>query len=123
MYNLFTQWITLSVIFFLVNYACNFIEVVTLGGLVAGSFLIGAWTTLVERLAQRLPNFTGKAGVCAAVLLGVQVLENLLPGYKVEASCSLIVYWVSLLQPLTSSTNIRAVSPKNTFFIVLLCFL
>ena len=40
MYNLFTQWITLSVIFFLANYACNFIEVVTLGGLVAGSFMI-----------------------------------------------------------------------------------
>ena len=77
MYNLFTQWITLSVIFFLANYACNFIEVVTLGGLVAGSFMIGAWTVLVERLAQRLPNFTGKAGVCAALLLGVQALGNL----------------------------------------------
>ena len=49
---------------------------------------------MVERLAQRLPNFTGKAGVCAAVLLGVQVLENLLPGYKVEASGSLIVFLV-----------------------------
>ena len=94
MYNLFTQWITLSVIFFLANYACNFIEVVTLGGLVAGSFLLGAWTVLVERLTQRLPNFTGKAGVCAAVLLGVQVLGNLLPGYKVEASGSLIVFLV-----------------------------
>ena len=94
MYNLFTQWITLSVIFFLANYVCNFIEVVTLGGLVAGSFLIGAWTVLVERLAQRLPNFTGKAGVCAVVLLGVQALENLLPGYKVEASGLLIVFLV-----------------------------
>ena len=89
MYNLFTQWITLSVIFFLANYACNFIEVVTLGGLVAGSFMIG-----VEHLAQRLPNFTGKAGVCAAVLLGVQALGNLLPGYKVEASGSLIVFLI-----------------------------
>ena len=49
---------------------------------------------MVERLAQGLPNFTGKAGVCAAVLLGGQVLENLLPGYKVEASCSLIVFLI-----------------------------
>ena len=94
MYNLFTQWITLSVIFSLVNYVCNIIEVVTLGGLVAGSFLLGAWTVLVERLAQRLPNFTGKAGVCAAVLLGVQALGILLPGYKVEASGLLIVFLV-----------------------------
>ena len=56
--------------------------------------LFTQWITLVERLAQRLPNFTGKAGVCAAVLLGVQALENLLPGYKVEASGSLIVFLI-----------------------------
>lgn len=92
MYNLFTQWITLGVIFFLANYTCDFIEVVTLGGLVAGSFLVGAWTTLLERFTQRLPNFTGKAAVCAGVLLGVQALGNLLPGYKVEANSPLIVF-------------------------------
>ena len=56
--------------------------------------MIGAWSVLVERLAQRLPNFTGKAGVCAAVLLGVQALGSLLPGYKVEASGSLIVFLI-----------------------------
>ena len=94
MYNLFTQWLTLSVIFFLGNYAFNFIEVVTLGGLVAGSFLMGTWSTMLERLAQRLPDFTGKAAVCAGVLLGVQALGNLLPGYEVEASSSLIVFLV-----------------------------
>ena len=56
--------------------------------------MIGVWTVLVERFAQRLPNFTGKAGVCAAVLLGVQALGILLPGYKVEASGSLIVFLI-----------------------------
>ena len=94
MYNLFTQWITLSVIFFLVNYAFNFIEVVTLGGLVAGSFIIGAWTVLVERLSKRLPNFTGKAAVVAGGLLGVQALEFVLPGYNVEASGAVIVFLI-----------------------------
>ena len=49
---------------------------------------------MVERLAQRLPNFTGKAGVCAAVLLGMQALGILLPGYKVEASSSLLVFLI-----------------------------
>ena len=94
MYNLFTEWVTLATIFFLANYLMNFVEVVTLGGLVAGSFLIGAWTTLIERLCRRLPKFTGKAVVCAGVLLGTQALENLLPGYKIEVTSSLIVFLV-----------------------------
>ena len=94
MYNLFTQWITLSVICFLANYTFNFIEVVTLGGLVAGSFIIGAWTVLVERLSKRLPNFTGKAAVCAGVLLGAQALEIVLPGYKVEASGAVVMFLI-----------------------------
>ncbi|MBQ7884217.1 MAG: hypothetical protein IJ320_07675 [Phascolarctobacterium sp.] len=91
MYNLFTQCLTLSVIFFVADYALEFIKVVTLGGLVAGSFLFGAWATLTERLARRLPNFTGKAAVCAAVLLGAQGLSAVLPGYEVEPSEFLVV--------------------------------
>lgn len=94
MYNLFTQWITLSVICFLANYTFNFIEVVTLGGLVAGSFIIGAWTVLVERFTKRLPNFTGKAAVVAGVLLGAQALEIVLPGYNVEASGAVVVFLI-----------------------------
>ena len=94
MYNLFTEWITLATLFFLANYLMTFVEVVTLGGLVAGSFLIGAWTTFVELLSRRLPEFTGKAAVCAGVLLGVQALESLLPGYKIEATGSLVVFLV-----------------------------
>ena len=91
MYNLFTQWLTLGVIFFMANYALNFIEVVTLGGLVAGSFLLATWTTLAEHLARKLPKFTGKSAVCAAVLLGVQGLCAVLPGYSVELSGLLLV--------------------------------
>ncbi|MGM9569675.1 MAG: hypothetical protein ACI3XC_06325, partial [Phascolarctobacterium sp.] len=40
-YNWATMWLTLSVIFFLVEYATNWLEVVTLGGLVAGAFIEG----------------------------------------------------------------------------------
>lgn len=94
MYNFFTKWITLAMVFFIANYFCNFIEVVTLGGLVAGSFIISAWAVLVERLARRLPKFTGKAAVCAGVILGVQALASLLPGYKIEASSGLVVFLV-----------------------------
>ena len=40
-YNWATMWLTLSVIFFLVEYGTNWFEVVTLGGLVAGAFIEG----------------------------------------------------------------------------------
>ncbi len=94
MYNLFTQWLTLSVIFFLMDYAFNFIQVVTLGGLVAGSFMLGVWTTFAERLARKLPSFIGKAVVCAAVLLGVEGLCVVLPGYELEVSAGLVMFLV-----------------------------
>ena len=40
-YNWATMWLTLSVIFFLVEYATTWLEVVTLGGLVAGAVIEG----------------------------------------------------------------------------------
>lgn len=91
MYNIFTQWITLSVIFFVANYLLEIIEVVTLGGLVAGSALLGVWTTAAERVARRLPAFTGKAAVVAALIMGVQLLCQLLPGYSLETSGTLVI--------------------------------
>ena len=40
-YNWATMWLTLSVLFFLVEYSTNWLEVVTLGGLVVGAFIEG----------------------------------------------------------------------------------
>ena len=60
----------------------------------AGSFIIGAWTVLVERFTKHLTNFTGKAAVCAGVLLGAQALEIVLPSYNVEASGAVVVFLV-----------------------------
>lgn len=40
-FNFLTLWVTLSTLFFIINYATNVINVVTLGGLFAGSFLVG----------------------------------------------------------------------------------
>ena len=94
MYNIFTQWITLSVIFFLADYITGLVDVVTLGGLVAGAFIIGAWTTLFQRLGVRLPRFTGKALVVAAVIMGVQLLCQLLPGYAAKISPALMIFLV-----------------------------
>lgn len=94
MYNIFTQWLTLSVIFFLADYITGLVDVVTLGGLVAGSFIIGAWTTLMQRASTLLPRFTGKALVVASVFMGVQVLCQVLPGYTVEVTPALMMFFV-----------------------------
>ena len=47
MYNLATLWLTLSVLFFfLAEYLTGWLEVVTLGGLVAGAFIEGFFVLL-----------------------------------------------------------------------------
>lgn len=51
-YNLTTIWLTVSVLFFLVEYLTNWLEVVTLGGLVAGAFIEGAIVTLGLKLMR-----------------------------------------------------------------------
>ena len=94
MYNIFTQWLTLSVIFFLADYITGLVDVVTLGGLVAGSFIIGAWTTLMQRASTLLPRFTGKALVVASVFMGVQVLCQVLPGYTADVTPALMIFLV-----------------------------
>ncbi|MDO4179359.1 MAG: hypothetical protein Q4D21_09290 [Phascolarctobacterium sp.] len=45
-FNFLTLWITLSVLFFVIVYITNVIDVVTLGGLFAGSFFVGFITYL-----------------------------------------------------------------------------
>lgn len=85
LYNIFTQWLTLGVIFFISNYIGSFIEVVTLGGLVAGSFIIAVVTTLVEyHSSKSLPYFTGKAAVYCITLLTAQLLCTFMPGYSMK---------------------------------------
>lgn len=85
LYNIFTQWLTLGVIFFISNYLGSFIQVVTLGGLVAGSFIIAAVTTLVEyHSSKNLPYFTGKAAVYCITLLTAQLLCTFMPGYSMN---------------------------------------
>ena len=51
-YNLATMWLTLSVIFFLVEYLTGWLEVVTLGGLVAGAFIEGIFMLIGLKLVQ-----------------------------------------------------------------------
>lgn len=58
---------------------------VTLGGLIAGSFIVAAVTTLVEYYSNKfLPYFTGKAAVYCFTLLTVQLLCTFMPGYSMN---------------------------------------
>lgn len=50
MYNFATLWLTASVLFFIVEYVTNMLQVVTLGGLVAGSFIEGLFMLLGLKL-------------------------------------------------------------------------
>ena len=104
-YEFCTQWLTLTILFFIIDYHTEWLEVVTLGGLVAGSGLIGLWTTLLDRLAvscsARLhsartkgafyqphtspwPEIFHKAIVLLGVFLGVVALSRILPGYTLK---------------------------------------
>lgn len=106
-YEMCTQWLTLSVLFFIVEYNIDLLQVVTLGGLVAGSVLIGAWAVLQDRLGvvlgQRmlvalgqpeptgevprggnsLPELVHKVFTLLGMLVGLQLLPEVLPGYTV----------------------------------------
>lgn len=86
MYILCTQWVTLSVVFFLVNYQGSFLQVVTLGGLVLGALIVGLVVTLADELGRHLSYFTGRALVLAAAFLGLEGICAFLPGYQLEQS-------------------------------------
>ncbi|WP_293696310.1 hypothetical protein [uncultured Phascolarctobacterium sp.] len=102
MYNLATMWLTLSVIFFLCEYVTGLLQVVTLGGLVAGSFIEGAFMCLGLKLMHvivdkqfrmaELPQMLQYRGDCVKALLvaaafsleGVVTVCRMLPGYDLN---------------------------------------
>lgn len=108
LYSYGTLWLTLSVLFFLFNYILEFISVVTLGGLVAGSFLMGTWGLWLQLLLQKIeaallgygakvrekdpkaPGFSQRSRYVTKFfflyimyLLGVYALVKILPGYEI----------------------------------------
>lgn len=116
-YEFFTQWFTLGILFFVVDYNTEWLEVVTLGGLLAGSMLIALWTTLLDRLGadlaagfgatreprtlyykkntSPLPEIIHKAIVLIGVLFGVHLLSRYMPGYSMEITGPLISFLIA----------------------------
>lgn len=97
------MWLTLSVIFFLVEYLTEWLEVVTLGGLVAGSFIEGVIVLLGLKLMSVIVSrdfLTGslrsacsrRAELLKAVIVtaafsweGALTLCHALPGYTLHS--------------------------------------
>lgn len=116
-YNWATMWLTLSVLFFLVEYGTNWLEVVTLGGLVAGSFIegfivnmgLGLMWLIVSKpfkeaeLEQALGMHSDllKAIVVTAAFVweGAITLAKLMPGYTMHTSVTHLVFLL-LVYPL-----------------------
>ena len=102
-YNLATLWLTLSVLFFLVEYATGWLEVVTLGGLVAGAFIEGvfvviglklkrfvvskyAYFSLTQFVANRSDALKALVVTAAFSMEGVLTICRALPGYSLNFS-------------------------------------
>ena len=116
-YNLATMWLTLSVIFFLVEYATTWLEVVTLGGLVAGAVIegfivnigLGLMWLIVSKsfkqveLAEAMTMYTELAKaivvVAAFVWEGVITLAKLMPGYTMHTTLPHLIFLL-LVYPL-----------------------
>lgn len=112
-YEFCTQWLTLGMLFFVIDYHTQWLDVVTLGGLVAGSLIIACWTVMLDRLGRRLallavpmlsegyprpqnalPGVLHKALVLMGIFAGVYLLCQVLPGYTLTVSGSLVTFLI-----------------------------
>ena len=116
-YNWATMWLTLSVIFFLVEYATTWLEVVTLGGLVAGAVIegfivnmgLGLMWLIVSKpfkqaeLSEAMDMYTELAKaivvVAAFVWEGAITLAKLMPGYTMHTTLPHLIFLL-LVYPL-----------------------
>ena len=120
LYTFATLWLTASVLFFIVEYVTNMLQVVTLGGLVAGSFIEGVFMFLGLKLmhvivskelkqaawkeAMTLRSEALKAWLVMAAfsMEGAITVCRMLPGYELNFTLAhgiflLLVYPIALL--------------------------
>lgn len=117
-YNLATLWLTLSVLFFLVEYATGWLEVVTLGGLVAGAFIEGVFVviglklkrfvvskriyfSLTQFVANRSDVLKALVVTAAFSMEGVLTICRALPGYSLNFSLPHAIFLL-LVYPLAA---------------------
>ena len=112
LYNFMTLWLTMSLIFFGVEYVTNWLEVVTLGGLVTGAFIVGLFLMMglgltravvskrlyVEGLFSQ-PGELAKGLVITAAFAWQGVLNvcRVLPGYTLHSNLLHLVFLLVVL--------------------------
>lgn len=116
MYAFFLRAITLSVLYFCLVYYTCVIEVVTLGGLIAGSCIAGIGSALVQLLACRLGGSLLRRR--ALLLVGSSCLTmdimRLLPGYAVKNKLgALILLAVFCIMVLVVTEIIKEKEPEK----------
>ena len=116
-YNWATMWLTCSVIFLLVEYATDWLEVVTLGGLVAGAVIEGfivnmglglMWLIVSKPFKEAsvtealgMDGDLAKAIVVTAAFVweGAITLAKLMPGYTMHSTLPHLIFLL-LIYPL-----------------------
>ena len=98
MYNLLTAFVTTGVLVFIVIYNTPFITVVTLGGTVLGSAVVGLCVSLLSFMLRRMLKSRmarlalGIVG-CSTVIAGV---VGGLPGWQLQYSVGAAVFLLAL---------------------------
>ncbi len=113
------MWLTLSVIFFIVEYTTEWLEVVTLGGLAAGAFIEGVIVLLGLKLMGAVVSrdfmrasvriaFSRRGDLLKALIIvaafaweGALTLCHLLPGYTLHSSWAHLLFLLAAY-PLTA---------------------
>ena len=98
MYNFYTAFVTISVLVFIAIYNTSFITVVTLGGTVLGSALIGLCSALLSfLLCKALHQKTmrcvlGMSG-CGCIIVAT---ASCLPGWEIKPDIETVLFLIAL---------------------------
>lgn len=94
LYNFYTAFVTISVLVFVAIYNTSFITVVTLGGTVLGSAVIGFCSSLLAFLLRRL--LRNKLARYALAFIGsaciIRATADFLPGWSINPGTGTILF-------------------------------
>lgn len=115
LYNFYTAFVTISALVFVAIYNTSFITVVTLGGTVLGSAVIGFCSSLLAFLLRRL--LRNKLARYALAFIGsaciIRVTADCLPGWNINPGTGTILF-VSVVCALTVALTAYIASDDGT---------
>ena len=98
LYNFYTAFVTISVLVFIAIYNTSFITVVTLGGTVLGSALIGLCSALLVFFLRKV--ICKKTVRCVLGMTGcgcvIGATASCLPGWEIKADMETALFLVAL---------------------------